>query len=143
MKHLASCLLVFAMLPAVAMADIYVVASVNSPLTQITARDLQHIYMGRRRALVGAEETRPIDQPALSPLREAFYKSITGMNLSQINSYWARLLFTGQTIPPSVETSEAAVLNRLKQDPKALGYVEVRPTDSQFKVLLVLKDGGG
>jgi len=142
MKFIPKFLLLLAWAPALCLADVYVIASIRSPLTEVSARELQNLYMGRKRALGSMEVTQPVDLPIPAPSRSAFYKAITGMGPAQISSYWARLMFTGQTLPPVVTASEQTLQAHLLQEPSAIGYASMPPKDERLKVLAVLKEPG-
>ena len=71
--------------------------------------------------------------------RAAFYLQLTGMAPAQINSYWSRLMFTGQTLPPQPLPSEAAVIDMVRRNPSAMGYVSSEPTDRGVRVVLTLR----
>jgi hypothetical protein len=140
MKSLIQFLLLGALAPSLCWADVYVVTSVRNPLVEVSTRDLQNLYMGRKRALGGMEVTQPVDLPLPTPSRNAFYKAITGMEPAQVSSYWARLVFTGQTSPPVVKANEQALLAHLLQEPHAIGYISTPPKDERLKVLAILKE---
>jgi hypothetical protein len=146
MKYLVlGTLLPLSMVALPAQADIYVVASAQSPLRMETSKDIQALYMGRTRTLEGAGDNivQPVDLPKTSELRQQFYKVLTGWTPAQVNSYWARLLFTGQVTPPLMMPSEAALEEHLRKNPAAVGYLPRLPTDGKLKVLAVLRTEEG
>jgi hypothetical protein len=115
-----------------------VVVSAQSPVQAMTQKEVLALYTGRTRSFPNGEVARPLDQPRDSPLREAFYRALTGMDLARINSYWARLHFTGQVQPPQPVDDERALIQRLRQDPSALGYLAQEPQDPAVRVVLRL-----
>lgn len=123
-------------------ADIYVVVATESPLRVRSVKEIQALFMGRTRTL-GDEITvaQPVDLPRNHEVRNQFYKVITGWSPAQVNSYWARLLFTGQVAPPLPLPSEMAVMDHLSRNPKSVGYLQQPPTDAKLKVLLQLRTG--
>jgi hypothetical protein len=103
-------------------------------------KDVQSLYMGRRRALAGGGPVQATDLPRSHPLRELFYGQLTGMSVAQVNSYWARLLFSGQSTPPITFADESNMASYLKRTPSALGYASSPPAPaSGLKVVMVLK----
>ncbi|GAB4088412.1 hypothetical protein [Hydrogenophaga soli] len=141
MKRVALPLLTLCLWVALpAQADIYVVASAQSPLKAGSVKDIQALFMGRTRTL-GDDNTvaQPVDLPRDNELRNQFYKLITGWSPAQVNSYWARLLFTGQVTPPLPLPTETAVVAHLSRNPKSVGYLPQPPVDGKLKVLLVLR----
>lgn len=132
-----------ALLPArAARADVFVVVPAASPLKEISRKHLVDLYMGHTRAYPDGTFALPLDLPRDAPGREAFYRSLTGMPLAQVNSYWARLMFSGQTMPPQTLPDEAAMASLVRRNPNAIGYLLQAPSDAGLRVVLVLKTGG-
>ena len=125
---------------AAAHADFYVVVHTSQPVRDLSQRDAVDLFMGRHRSLGNTASAQPLDLPKDSPARAAFYRALTGMSLAQINSYWARLTFTGRTTPPLTVTSEAAVSEAIKRNAAAIGYLSTEPADPHMRVVLVVKD---
>jgi hypothetical protein len=138
MLALALLALAWCALPARAADTMYVVVSAQSPVQQMTQKEVLALYTGRTRSFANGEAAKPLDQPRDSAAREAFYRALTGMDLARINSYWARLHFTGQVQPPQAIADERALLQRLRQDPSALGYLAEEPSDPAVRVVLRL-----
>jgi hypothetical protein len=63
------------------------------------------------------------------------------MTQAQLNSYWSRLMFTGQVMPPQTIGSEAAMLEMVRRNPGAIGYVGQEPQDKGVRVVLTIKTG--
>ena len=80
----------------------------------------------------------PLDQSRDGAARTAFYQALTGMDIARINSYWARLHFTGQVQPPQVAGDDDAVIGRLRVDPRAIGYLTDEPKSTSVRVVLRL-----
>lgn len=121
-------------------ADVYLVVSTANPVRAMTQKQALDLYMGRTRNFPNGDYALPFDQARDAPARAAFYKLLTGMDLAQINSYWARLMFTGQTMPPQPLPDEAAVVEVVKRNPGAIGYLDQPPRDKGLAVVLVLRD---
>ena len=138
LRPLALLALVWCATPARAADTMFVVVSAQSPVQAMTQKEVLALYTGRTRAFPNGDAARPLDQPRDSPAREAFYRALTGMDLARINSYWARLHFTGQVHPPQAVADDHALLQRLKQDPSALGYLAHEPADPALRVVLRL-----
>ncbi len=123
-----------------ARADVFVVVPIASTVKAMTQKELLDLYMGRSRAFPDGTFALPFDLPRDDPGRAAFYRALTGMELAQINSYWSRLMFSGQTLPPQPLPTEAAMVELVKRNPSAVGYVLQEPAaDKGLRVVLVLK----
>ena len=124
---------------ASACADVFIVVADASSLHTMTAKELQALYMGRTRTAGSGEVAQVYDLPRDNELRDMFYQSLTGMSPAQINSYWSRLIFTGQTLPPMVLPNEQAVQEVLKHNVNGIGYLSKEPKGTGLRTLLVLR----
>lgn len=123
-----------------ARADVYVVAHAANPQQSLTQKEALDLFMGRSRAFPNGDFAQLFDLPPDSPVRLGFYQSLTGLSQAQINSYWSRLMFTGQTMRPRALASEQAMVDAVRQTPGALGYLSAEPADRSLRTLLVIKD---
>jgi hypothetical protein len=121
-------------------ADLYVVVQAANPLRSLTQKEAVDLFMGRSRAFANGDFALVFDLPRDTPQRSAFYLALTGMNQAQVNSYWSRLMFSGQSMPPQPLPDEAAMIDIVKRNPSAIGWVSKEPTDKQVRTVLVLKD---
>ena len=124
--------------PVVAAEPIYVIVSAQSPVRTLAQKDVLALYTGRTRTVPGSETATPLDQQRDGPARAEFYQALTGMDIARINSYWARLHFTGQVQPPQSVGDDGAVIQRLRADPAAIGYVVHEPQSPAVRVVLRL-----
>lgn len=123
-----------------AQAQVYVATSQVSVLRTLTRKDVVNLYTGRTRSLEGGPSVVALDLPRDDALRGEMYRLLTGFTPAQINSYWSRLTFTGQTRALPVVASEAQMTEALRANPSAIGYLSREPTDKALRVLMVLKE---
>jgi len=119
--------------------DITVIANGNNELGSLTRKQIADIYMGRITSLPNGSIPLPLDYQGDSEVRTRFYKSITGKNMAQINAYWARLSFTGQGNPPRRLSDKATILQVVKKNQGALGYVDTISPDTNVTSVMTLK----
>ena len=116
-----------------------IVVHPSNPLESITRAELSAIYMKRTRSWRDGREIVPVDQPASSPVREHFSRSILGKSVAYVTRYWQRLIFSGRGIPPRQLQNDAAVLELVKNSREAIGYVaRDTPPGDGVKVLEVV-----
>jgi hypothetical protein len=123
-----------------ARADFYIVVQADNPQHALTQKQAVDLFMGRSRAFTNGDFALIFDLPHNSPKRATFYQLLTGMSLAQINSYWSRLMFSGQTMPPQALPDEATMIEVIKRNPNAVGWLSTEPTDKQLRTVLVLKE---
>jgi len=118
--------------------DLFIVVNSANSLRSISKKELLALYTGRNRYFSDGSLAQPFDQARDSALREIFYNTLTGMDLAQINSYWARLLFTGRVQPPQTLADDAALQAEVKRNRQAIAYLGREPSDSDLRVVMVL-----
>jgi len=111
-----------------------------NPQRSLTQKEAVDLFMGRNRAFGNGDFAQVYDLPRDSPQRAEFYQHLTGMGPAQVNSYWARLMFSGQTMPPQPVADEAAMIDTVKRNPNAIGWLSKEPVDKQLRTLLVIKE---
>jgi hypothetical protein len=135
-------LLLVAMSMAAAMparADYYIVVGERSRVTAITQQQVLQLFMGRTHFHADGSPAVACEIGRDS-LRAGFYRALSGMSLAQVNSYWARLMFSGRSLPPERLPDESALLERLGADPAAIGWLPEVPRQKGLRIVLVLKD---
>jgi ABC-type phosphate transport system substrate-binding protein len=133
-RHLLVLLLAIAALPVTA-ADWVLVANPKAGIARLSQDEVADIFLGRYRRLASGVTAEPIDQPADSALRARFYRNLVDKNPAEINAYWARLVFSGNTHPPRVVANSDEALQWVARRPGALGYVERSKVDARVMVV--------
>ncbi|MDO9104031.1 MAG: hypothetical protein Q7U57_03615 [Methylovulum sp.] len=103
----------------------------------LSTQQVQDIFMGRTRVFPNGKFCLPIDQS--SPLRAEFYQKLTARPVEQINAYWARIMFSGQASPPQQLPDDHAVLQTVRENEGAIGYIDKIHVDNSVRVMLLLK----
>jgi ABC-type phosphate transport system substrate-binding protein len=106
-----------------AQAPFCVVVHRNNPMGSITRAELSAIYMKRKRSWRDGREIVPVDQPAASRVRQRFSRAIHGKHVAYVTRYWQRLIFSGRGIPPRQLQNDAAVLELVRNNRDAIGYI--------------------
>lgn len=70
----------------------------------------------------------PVDLSEKSPIRAAFTKEVLGKEVAWVKSYWQKMIFSGRATPPAELSSEAEVLEFVRNNPEAFGYVSESAT---------------
>jgi ABC-type phosphate transport system substrate-binding protein len=118
-------------------ADIAIIANLQNSQHQLSALQVQDIFMGRTRSFPNGQFAITFDQQAL---RNDFYQKLTGRPIAQINAYWARLMFSGQTSPPTKLADDQSIIKVVQENAGAIGYIDSKNVDAQsVRILLILK----
>jgi ABC-type phosphate transport system substrate-binding protein len=62
-------------------------------------------------------------EPADEKLRGAFAEKVHGKSLSAVRAYWNQVVFSGRDVPPAEKAGDAAVVQYVRSNPGAIGYV--------------------
>ena len=124
-----------------ASADLYVVVNTANPVRAMSPQEVAALYLGRSHSFPSGEFALIFDHPRDSALRERFFRRVVGMSVNQANTYWSRLMFAGQEIPPQQLPNEQAVIDIVRRNPGAIGYLgSAPPRDSGLRSVLEVKE---
>lgn len=127
-------------------AEIVLVVNSASGLSELNKTEVVRIYTGRYTVMPNGDRIAPYDHPVNSAIRARFYKSLLNKTVAEMNSYWARLLFSGRAKPPrQLSSSIAEMAEMLKNNRNAIVYmnsVSVKELGN-VKIVYVLTDDGG
>ncbi len=120
-----------------------VVVHAGNPEPAIDRSTLSKMFLAKRREWEGGGPVRVIDRTADSTVREAFSDMIHQRSVTEIKSYWQRMLSSGRDTPPPEVGSDGEVLDFVRGHPGAVGYVDSDTAlDAGVKALAVLGDRG-
>ena len=141
MKRFLALFLIAAMLLpcAEAMAELVVITNPKSGIDRLSRDEVANIFLGRFRQLPSGLSAFPADLPATQPERAAFYRLLVNKELAEINSYWARLVFSGRTVPPRQSDGNDDLLKWLAATPGGIGYMERAKVDGRVRIVFELK----
>ncbi|MBI3726998.1 MAG: hypothetical protein HY254_01535 [Burkholderiales bacterium] len=118
-----------------AQADLVVIANPQSGIEKLSKDEVINLYMGRNRKLASGINAMPLDLAATNTEKAKFYALLVNKNLPEINSYWARLMFSGQGSPPMQIESVDEVLEIVSSNKAAIGYIERKKLDKRVKMI--------
>lgn len=117
-------------------AQVVVVAGAGSAQPPVSREQLARLYLGSATVLADGSSAVLLDLPPTSPTRDQFYLKVTGKTAEQVAAGWARLAFSGKGARPEEVRDAAELKRRLAQDPKALGYLDIKELDDTVRVLI-------
>ena len=121
------------------MAELVVVVNARSGVAAMTRNEVINVFFGRNRQFFNGLEAMPVDLEDSHPKRLQFYKMLVGKDLSEINAYWSRQVFTGRMQAPPRLASTEEVLKWVAARPGGIGFVELPRADARVRVVYELK----
>ena len=130
----------FVAIPAIATAadDIVVIVNQKIGVDKLSREEVIDIFLGRNRQLPSDVTALPMDLPGTSLEREQFYSRLTGKSMSEINAYWARLIFSGLASPPALVRSQEEAMQMVVDNRSAVGYVARSKVIPSVKIIFEL-----
>ena len=138
-KRFSALLALVALLVApCAWADYFIVVNDANPVREMSQQEVLHLFMGRARQFPDGAAAVACDLSGAA-LRDGFYRALSGMSPAQVTSYWARLMFSGRSLPPQRLEDEAAMIEKVSRDTRAIGWLSNPPAQKGLRTVLVLK----
>jgi len=118
-------LALFAILaPGLASASDYVV--IVNPANKVAAvskSELSRFFLRTATTWPGGEGCKPVDLPKANPVRGAFSKEVLGRTMAALDQFWTQSIFSGRGVPPPERKSDREVVEFVRDNPGAVGYV--------------------
>ena len=121
-------------------ADIYVVANKDNPVNQLSVNEVRDLYLGRSKAFPDGQFAYIYDREESSEARARFFRAIANMDLSQVDAYWARLVFAGRMLPLNTASTDNILVKKIGIKVNAIGYLTHAPSSPDVKTLLVIHE---
>lgn len=139
-KHLLSLWILLGGLVAwEAQAELVVVVNARLGVAAMTRNEVINIFFGRYRQFFNGAEAEPVDLVDSNPDRARFYAALVGKDISEVNAYWSRQLFSGHMQPPTKVASQEDVLKWVASHPGGIGFIDLAKADARVRVVYELK----
>ena len=115
-------------------AEYALVVNPGNPVGTLSKQVGKDIFLGRKSAWDNGSRVTIYAQSGAS-FHSLVVKNVTGKNAGQFDLFWKKALFTGQGIPPTNLSGDAAVKQAVAGNPGAVCYISADAVDSSVKVL--------
>jgi ABC-type phosphate transport system substrate-binding protein len=102
----------------------------------IDATLVKKIYLGKAKSFPSGGKVNVFTLSSNMPETEHFRKNALNKSNSQFKSYWSKLTFTGKGTPAKELSSPAEIINAVKNDPNAIGFINTNDLNSDVKALV-------
>ena len=119
-----------------AFSEPIVVVNNGVSVSSLDAGSLQKIYLGKKAKWDNGDVIAPV---ALKDgaVHDAFLKTFVKKSSSQFSSYWKKMIFTGQGVPPTSVSSEKDVVSFVSSTPGGIGYIDSQTPHDDVKAVPV------
>ena len=117
--------------------SVKVIVNTANATSSISKAEAANLFLKKVTKWESGTKVAPVDQTAESSVRAAFTKEVLSRDVSAVKSYWQQKLFSGEATPPTEKSSDADVVNFVKSNPGAVGYVSSGAQVSGVKVVKI------
>jgi len=118
-------------------AELVVIANAHVSFNSLAQGELRRIFLGQTGKFPNGEKAEPLD--VSGDFRNAFYEFILKKSSTQIENYWASMIFTGKAMPPR-QLQPHAVKQAVTSSTRAISYIDRSQVDSSVKVISIVSD---
>ncbi len=104
-------------------ATFRVLIHADNPTAELPADKIARMFLKKVKRWDHDVLVLPIDLGLRDPIRKDFTRSVHGKSVTAINSFWQRMIFGRGEVPPPAVSSEQEVLDFVRANPGAIGYV--------------------
>jgi len=106
-----------------AQAGVTVIVHPTNAVESITKAKIADLFLKRVTRWENGRAVIPVDQSEKSAARAAFTRDLLGKEVSWVKSYWQKMIFSGRATPPAELSSDSQILDFIRANADAIGYV--------------------
>lgn len=123
MKRMLMAVLLLAVSHTAMAAGFQVIVNADNPVTTISAQTAQDFFLGKTKKWSDGTAAVPVDQLEKSAVRAEFSQTVLKKKVEAVKSFWLTIIFSGRGTPPVELKSDSAVMDAVRKDRGAIGYV--------------------
>jgi ABC-type phosphate transport system substrate-binding protein len=115
-----------------------IVVNEENPVSSLSKDKVNKLFLKKTSKWDDGTKVLPVNYSSSSRIRTNFSKSIHGKPVASIKAYWQQKIFTGRGVPPVEKDTNREVLNYVKANPGAIGYVSTSVNVKGVKVVNIV-----
>jgi ABC-type phosphate transport system substrate-binding protein len=123
---------------ATAAEQAIVIVNPSNPTATMNKADVSKLFLKQTGTWSDGAKVVPVDLAKTSATRADFTRAVHGRSMEAILAYWNQKMFSGADVPPPQKTSERDVIEFVRANPGAVGYVSASAPVQQVKVLRIV-----
>jgi len=100
-----------------------VVVNVANPVSRLSRAEVSRIFLKRQPSWKHGGSILPVDLERSSKARIAFTTDVHSRSMNAIGTFWQQQIFAGKQVPPPEKSKDEDILNHVRSNPNAIGYV--------------------
>lgn len=123
------------------LSGLRVIAHRSNPVSSLSREELSRIFLKKVTRWENGQLVLPVELPENSAVRERFSRAVHRRSVAAVEAYWQQRIFSGREVPPPERTADADVVEYVKANPNAIGYVSADAPVDEVKVLRITESG--
>jgi ABC-type phosphate transport system substrate-binding protein len=111
------------------------IANLANRANALDRGEASKLFLGKRAKWPSGAPVQPVDLVESSPVRRRFSNEILGMGVQNVKSYWQEMVFAGRGNAPPERATDAEVIEFVKANPNAVGYIGAMTPSDGVKIL--------
>jgi len=116
-------------------AGFLIIANPSTPVTTLSSERAARIFTKKESTWSDGVPILPVDLKGSSRVRSRFTKIVHGKSVEAIRNYWRKQIFTGREVPPVEKPNEEAVVEFVRNNAGAIGYVSAHVSPRGVKII--------
>lgn len=117
-----------------------IVVNAANPTRELTKTQVSNFLLKKKSKWDHGVDAVPADLDSSSPVRAAMSEEIHNRSVSSIKNFWQRQIFSGRDVPPPELADDARMIDHVRSNPGAIGYVSAAAKVDGVKVITVRGD---
>ena len=115
-----------------------VIVNASNPTASMRKADVARLFLKETATWKNGDKVLPVDLDNRSRTRADFTREVHGRSVDAILAYWNQKMFSGADVPPPQKSSDRDVIEFVRTNPGAVGYVSASAPLQQVKVLRIV-----
>jgi len=114
-----------------------IIVNQSNSIGSISIKEASDLFLKKKTKWANGSPVLPVDLSASSKVRSDLSQYIHKKNTSAIRSYWQQAAFSGTASAPPEKASDNEVIEYVKKNPGAIGYVSESATTTGVNIVSI------
>ncbi len=115
-----------------------VIVNNSNSISSLSKKEVSLMFLKKKNKWDNGIAVSPVDMKVNSSTREAFTKEVHNKKVSAIRSYWQQAIFSGVATAPTEKGSDKEVIEYVKSNTGAIGYISSASASNGVKVVHII-----
>jgi ABC-type phosphate transport system substrate-binding protein len=132
---LTTIVLMFTILGIAHAQSIKIIVNSSNETSSLTPKEASDLFLKKKSKWANGAAVMPVDLNSGSNVREEFSQKIHGKSVAAIRNFWQQAAFSGTASAPPEKANDAEVIDFVKKNAGAIGYVSSLAAIDGVKVI--------